>query len=228
MNNDPLMLNDVSKPAFVIILDESFYEMLGRIDAAQWQKLQDLVTQQKKVLWVTASAQYRVTEPTNALITGLLRTVRAENPDSVLATLDVDHGPSERISATVHRVLSHLERAAPDAPVESEFVEREGVIYVSRVLPDHSINKAEKMALENSVEPRTMPFFNDDSCIRLTCPRVGNLDSLCFQEVPAVEMPLEDDHVEIDIHAAGLNFKVSKEGHRSTNVLYTVRRLTGN
>ena len=191
--------------------------MLGGIDAAQWQEFQDLVNQRRKILWVTTSAQHRVTEPTKALITGLLRTVRAENPDLLLATLDVDHGPSGRTTTTIHRVLSHLERTSPDAPVEREFVEREGVIYISRVVPDHSINKAEKAVHENSVEPRMMSFFEHQSCIRLACPRVGNLDSLRFQEVPAVEMPLEEDHVEIDIHAAGLNFKVRKEIVQWTN-----------
>lgn len=43
--------------------------------------------------------------------------------------------------------------------------------------------------------------------IRLQCERVGTTDSLIYSEVAPHELPLDDNKVEVEVYAAGLNYK---------------------
>ena len=200
--------NSVTSDGIILVLDELSSAVLTDIDGDQWQALQHLISLGKKILWVSTGSQFQVTQPHKALINGLARAIRAEDPSLVLATLDVESASHSRTPAAIHDILCSLRSPILKTSIESEFVERNGIIYTSRIIPDKAINKAEKN-ITHGADPQLMSLFEHKSCVRLVCQRPGNLDSLCFHEISAAELPLEDDFVEVDIHAAGLNFKVS-------------------
>jgi hypothetical protein len=91
--------------------------------------------------------------------------------------------------------------------MEYEFVERRGVLYLSRIRPDERINHAEKDE-RTGADLQIKNFHGSETCIRLQCERLGTLDSLRYAEVSDKELPLRDHLVEVEIFAAGLNFKV--------------------
>ena len=202
-------LQDLPPDSVTLVLDELDTAFLPTIRKDQWKRLQNLLHQRLKILWVTSGSQFEVTKPNNALIHGLARTIRAEDPSTKLVTLDVEFAEGGNALRAIDRVLRTMHSPVPKIQVESEFVERRGIIYISRIQVDETLNKTERDE-DNGTDLHMESLHDSKSCIRFRCERLGILDSLQYAHVSATELPLEADHfVEVEIFAAGLNFKVS-------------------
>lgn len=158
---------------------------------------------------MTAGSQYEVSNPQAALFHGLARSARAEDPALILKTLDVESGSSCASAEAIHKVLLSLENLTPRDRSENEYCERHGMIYTSRILPDGPINQAENDSISGAVTQLQL-LHSNQSVIRLQCERVGALESLHFSEV-SMEEPLKEDFLEVEIYAAGVNYKVSSD-----------------
>lgn len=91
---------------------------------------------------------------------------------------------------------------------ENEYCERDGVVYISRFCP----NLDPTMAAGQSRTGRpleNMLLHGNPSTVRMYCERVGAMDSLHFNEVARQPGALGEDELEVEILAAGLNYKVS-------------------
>ena len=190
----------------ILILDDLVSPLLSTIGDGQWAALQTLSTLRNKFLWVTEGSQFEVIKPENAMIHGLVRTIRDEDPNINFTTLDVENSLGEHTISTIHVVLESLQTSAFKKSTDYEFAERRGIIYVSRVFPDYSMNRFTKEE-RHGAELVTKSLHDTDSKIRLICERVGILDSLTFTEVDSKEFYLRENEIEIEIAAAGLNFK---------------------
>ena len=191
-----------------LVIDELYQPIMTDINSNQWSSLHALLGTGAKIVWVTAGSQFRVTNPTGSLIHGLARTVRAEDPTISLTTLDVESSLGPKTSWAIDAVLKSVHNPPPKKRIDSEYVERNGIIYVSRILPDDPVNLAEKED-NDGAEPISMPLHKSPNTIRYRCERVGTLDSLRYTEVSASELHLPANCVEVELYAAGLNFKVS-------------------
>ena len=199
--------DSLKQKGIVLVLDELFSPVLSHIGKEQWLGLKQLMQQGSRILWVTIGAQFRVTHPDNALFHGLVRTLRAEDPSLVLLTLDLESQANPDNASYISSMLDYLKGLQPEIHIDSDFCERDGIIYVSRVLLDIPMNQIEA---DDTYGPESVvqSLHGHPSCIRLRCERVGTLDSLHYTEIPDAEMRLEDTFVEVDLYAAGLNFKV--------------------
>ena len=212
-----LPFHDLEPKSTVLILDEISSPVLADIQGRedQWLGIQRLVNLDCKILWVTSGSQMEVNNPNSALVHGFARVVRAENPSLVLLTLDIEASTSATAPPAIDRLLKETRLAVPKTQVENEFAERSGIIHISRVLPNDSINQAEKS--DNSGgQLQVRDLHESSTCIRLQCERLGTMDSLQFTEVSENELPVPDNFVEIEIYAAGLNFKVSDRNSTTT------------
>ncbi|KAI0416753.1 reducing type I polyketide synthase [Xylaria grammica] len=190
----------------VLILGELQSPVMSNLKQKQWEMLQELVEKECHILWVTAGAQISVNDPDKALIKGLLRTVRRETPFLTLLSLDVESVSGAATVEAVKKILSLLKDTQGQSPVDNEFTERDGIIRISRVLPDVALNKAHEE--DTAGRPLEMtPFQTTRGTIKLRAERVGNLDSLQYSEISVESPPLPDDWVEIEIMASGVNFK---------------------
>lgn len=144
----------------------------------------------------------QVTEPENAMIHGLCRTVRAEDPSVAVTTLDVQNPEGVHTASTISTILDHIQRRGP--LTEHEFVERAGIIHVSRVLPNYAVNEMSEERVHGRVFGE-VKLFDQTSTVRLISERLGTLDALQFNEIG--EIPLGPNRVEVELEAAGLNFK---------------------
>ncbi|KAF4630892.1 hypothetical protein G7Y89_g7242 [Cudoniella acicularis] len=188
----------------VIVLDELSAPVLTTVKDSQWQTLKELTAQDHKILWVTTGSQFQVSKPDNALIHGLARTMRAEDPMLSLITLDLQSSDAKETAPTVSRVLERLTNPELGLLEEKEYVERAGVLHISRVRPDQEVTPIEK---KDDTGLEVMDLHESEACIRLRCERIGTLDSLRWSQVSTRELSLEKDYVEVEIVAAGLNFK---------------------
>ncbi|KJX96875.1 polyketide synthase like protein [Zymoseptoria brevis] len=205
-DGEPPAEGDSSAISLVI---ESGQPILPEISEKDWVGLQGLLASGAPILWITEGSQMRPSHPHKALIHGLRRTAKAEDPLLELITLDVEriNGPN-----TVPAVLDVLQRLRAGklkgTGVDFEFAEREGVVYVPRVVPDTELNTAaaQRGRAGRSIPPTHEPLSSFDARVALHCERLGDLDSLTWQEEDVVET-LPPGTVEVEIMAVSLAFK---------------------
>jgi acyl transferase domain-containing protein/NADPH:quinone reductase-like Zn-dependent oxidoreductase len=193
---------NVPAGAMILVADELWSPILTHISEIQWLCLRRLVTSGCKILWVTRGGQMSVTEPDSALVAGLFRSIRSEDPAAMLMTLDM-HG--HEMPGTFHfvsAVLNQLQVRQAGLETDSEYVERDGILHVHRVIPYSPLNNEIKPWKGENV---LTTLSTNEHITRLITEEVGTLDGLRFVEVSHDN--LADNHVEIDIQAAGLNFK---------------------
>lgn len=186
----------------ILVLDELANPLMTSTTESQWLALQSLFTSDRQILWVTHGSQMHVTHPENAMIHGLCRTVRSEDPMARITTLDVESPEGKPTIPTIDKVLRHITEKTP--LTDHEFVEREGIVYISRVLPNGAVNN---MSHERSHgrDFAEVDLHAHPSTVRLVAERLGTLESLQFNEIG--ELPLASGSVEVELEAAGLNFK---------------------
>lgn len=213
---------DVQANNTVLVLDDLYSPLLPTIHEDQWESLKLLISKGTRILWVTEGSQLDVSNPSKAMIHGLARTIRAEDPSVSLTTLDVESTSGSNTLAAIDSILKSLGRPAPKKHIENEFVERDGVLHVSRVQPDHLINHAEKDDVHGA-DLAVGSLHDAKNCVRLRCDRLGTIDSLCYTEVADTELPVDDNCVEVELAAAGLNFKVRLPSPNLNTRLYYYR-----
>ena len=196
----------ISKPtdgAVVLILDELWNPVLTKADRKQWEAIQTLVSSGSPLLWVTRGAQYPVTNPDNAMINGLFRVARQEDSMAKLTTLDVQSNTSPATNWAIEKVLGLLRR---DASVETEYMERDGILHVPRIMPDAAVNDF-RHAEEEGLEPVVKGLHETEAQVQLRAERLGTLQSLMWCETEVGEATLHAGNVEVEVMAVGVNFK---------------------
>ncbi|KAK2043966.1 hypothetical protein LZ31DRAFT_576120 [Colletotrichum somersetense] len=212
--DNPLAVT-ASNTDVVVVLDELSISLADRLDEQQWEILKHIITKERvPFLWVTGGAHLTVTDPTKAAITGLFRTIRAEE-ELRLVTLDVESPGGDATADAILACLKELRspsgsEAEPEnkstEALESEFVERGGIFRISRLLPDHRLTalQSDQLSLRST---ETADLHAREVPVQLRCERLGNIDTIHFSEVAAEASPLPDQLVEIEVYAARLNYK---------------------
>ncbi|OOF94993.1 hypothetical protein ASPCADRAFT_171425 [Aspergillus carbonarius ITEM 5010] len=136
--------HDVPALSTVLVIDELFAPVLTKLTEEQWLYLHRLIGSGCKILWVTHGAQHTVTEADNALVSGMFRSIRSEDPSATLMTLDVESRDDPHLAATVAYALSQLQCPNPRWGADSEYAERDGVVYIQRVEPFKRLNETTK------------------------------------------------------------------------------------
>lgn len=190
----------------LIVLDELRTPLLVDPKKEYWEGLQVLIKSNRNILWVTRGSQLLINQPDTCMVHGLFRTIRAEHPFCTLLTLDVESSTSDESIRAISSMLQRLLSSSPEFSSESEFAERGGTIYISRIVP----HKPPSQSSSGSLLEKTslVDFHNENQAIGLQCNAVGSLDSLAYVTRPNLDH-VEDSHVEVEIHAVGMNFKVN-------------------
>ncbi|CBF79115.1 hypothetical protein AN7084.2 [Aspergillus nidulans FGSC A4] len=197
-----LPLGEIRKDLIILITDEMFKPVLAEVTQEQWGAIQRILAFGCKIVWVTSGAQKDVVSPLQALVSGLSRVVRAEDPTISFTLLDVESPYSKKSFRAIADVLERVDNGNTSSGLvdeEYEYVERGGIVHVSRVYPDIASGGDGKAVIQN--------LHNHASCVRLTCQAPGFLESLQFTETGPSEAVVPDGFVEVEMHAAGLNYK---------------------
>nr|POE79483.1 fumagillin dodecapentaenoate synthase [Quercus suber] len=193
--------------SIVLILDELSTPILAQVTTEQWDTLKGLVASGKKLLWVTKGAQMSITHPDNALAHGLFRVVRMEDAGAQLTCLDVQSSTSPAGSIAISQILNYMDSDTSKRSVETEFAERDGIIHVHRIIPDDAVNAFRRYEREGA-PTESRRFHANDAAVSLRAERLGTFQELTWCENSTSEVSVEAGRVEVEIHAAGVNFKV--------------------
>lgn len=197
----------------ILLLDSPEAPILAEITESSWNALRSLLRTGRRLLWLTSGSQLSVPSPSNALIHGFARSYRGEDPTLVLKILDLSSfycSHAARSTIIAMKDLRPGTTLSEDvlAASENEYCERDGVIYISRVLLDEPVMEAAAVST-NGNELEDMWFRQNPKTVKLWCERVGAMGSLHFNELPSEPSCLSDGEVEVEVRAAGVNFKVS-------------------
>ena len=196
----------LSKPidgAVVLILDELWNPVLTQADEKQWEAIKGLVSSANPLLWVTKGAQYPATNPDNALVNGLFRVARQEDSMAKLTTLDIQSSTSPATSWAIGKVLELLRRGTS---AETEYMERNGMLHVQRIMPDAAVNDF-RYAEKEGLEPIVKRFHGTEVQVQLRAERLGTLQSLMWCETEVSEASMDAGNIEVEVMAVGVNFK---------------------
>lgn len=200
-----LPCDDIPADSTVLVLDEMFAPMISNLRDNQFEALQQLVAKKCRLLWVTKGGHMNITLPEQSLFNGVARSLHSEDPTVMVACLDLESNTASQSLSTIHTVLKRIRAVDTLEPHDYEFVERGGMLHISRILPDDLVNQSEKDATFGP-EPVLEALHGNPKTARLMSARVGTLDTLGYGEVNDHEV-VEDGFVEVEVHAAAMNFK---------------------
>ncbi|KAI0198971.1 polyketide synthase [Astrocystis sublimbata] len=205
--NQTCSFPDVTSKSVVLVLDELDTPVMTKIGNQQWEGLKALISTGAVILWVTQGAQYQVTNPDTALAHGLFRVVRMEDANAKLVCLDVQSSTAEDTTAgIITELLASLRGEWPKKNIETEFAEREGLLYIHRLVPDLQVNEFKRQEAEGA-EPVPQSLRENPRPVSLRVERLGTFQSLTWNETNTSEVPVQDGRVEVEIMAVGVNFK---------------------
>lgn len=218
----------------IIVLAGLYDEaILVNMDENTWSFLTTLIAKgtksSKPVIWLSRDSQLDCQgsdgKPKNkhgafgAMIAGLSRVLGKEEPELVLATVDIDSStPASDVVSLLHRLVRKL--TVGGSP-EREFAIRHGTVLIQRIVPDtqtftdlHPELKTQDSSdvLATSPSPSAPPLAAGTASEpqwKLVIRQVGLLQTLNFVQVPPHELahPLGPNDVEVDMCAVGVNFK---------------------
>jgi NADPH:quinone reductase-like Zn-dependent oxidoreductase/acyl transferase domain-containing protein/NAD(P)-dependent dehydrogenase (short-subunit alcohol dehydrogenase family) len=188
----------------LVLLDSPTASFLDGIAEGDWDTLKALLKPGRQLLYVTSGSQRLVTAPSNALFHGLARTIRGEDPSIKIKTLDVTSLWDWNAAEAIYSAIGTFSNASEDQ--EMEYCERSGVVSISRLLSDDALIKTDESGRHNN-ELQSKFLHGNPRTVRFRCERIGAMDSLTYYEVSDQPLPLRENCIEIEMHAASLNFK---------------------
>ncbi|KAI5922046.1 hypothetical protein F4810DRAFT_303598 [Camillea tinctor] len=195
----------------LIILDTQIPGILDKLDESSFLSLRSALGKLESILWVTSGAN--CTNPTAAMVTGLSRTLRNEKAGLKFITLDLDPltvADSTKVAEIVSKVFKARFTVRDDLK-DMELVEREGEIKVPRLVEHSELNELLLREMADAAEaPKLEQLYQPLRPLRPLRLQVGTpglLDSLHFVDVPDRSTSLDDDSVEFQVKAIGLNFR---------------------
>ncbi|PYH70348.1 uncharacterized protein BO88DRAFT_487118 [Aspergillus vadensis CBS 113365] len=190
--NLPLPAAVIAPSSVVVIVDEVYSATLNEVTPIQWQAIQHLTASGCKIFWVTSGAQLDVKHPDRSLAYGMSRVIRAEDPCVYFTLLDVEFAVSTGSLEAICRTILSLQQGHQTQ--DHEFVERDGVVHVSRVYPDTQKNADAEQEDAITTTAAALP----------PAQRTQIFTNIPLSSSP---VPLPDDFIEVEMHAAGLNFE---------------------
>ncbi|KAG5915216.1 Type I Iterative PKS [Claviceps capensis] len=190
-----------------ICLDELDYSLISGMTEANFSTLKSLLLDTSSVLWVTLGAYCAALNPDRNLAQGIFRSVRSET-QGALATLDLDPRSQLDVSSKADLVIrafeSYNKSSQDTAPLDFEFHERGGQLFVPRVVMDETLNRHIFHTTQPSVA-YAQKFQQGERRLKMMVGTSGALDSLFWTDDS--ECVLASDEIEICVAYTGINFK---------------------
>ncbi|KUL87368.1 hypothetical protein ZTR_04649 [Talaromyces verruculosus] len=211
--NEDVVSIDIETPyegdTVSVLLPDVCDILAGSIQDGQWEALKERITLSKAALFVTQERTADSTRPDGALISGFLRSLRMEHNEIRLISLEISAtSTAESVTDVIADVLRSpsfdLDAVAGD--VESEYRERDGQLYVPRVVAQRAMSKFIHSALGKS-EPEESSFVGHDRVLTAELAIPGLLETVRWKDDPEAQRPLDPDHIKIRLGAASINFK---------------------
>ena len=178
---------------------------------------QHLARNAASLVAVTSCGTSKGRNPDGALIPGLFRVLQTENPVSQYMSIDIDadnfgvgNDNGKDLARCIVDQESALHQGNPNDdeegnPKDREFSWQDGCMWVSRHVPDagfHSQHGVDSQSMKTEILP-----LNIQGAVRAAFETPGVLNSLCFKSYKELLQPLQQDFIDVEVGAVGLNWR---------------------
>ena len=192
-------------PGSVVITTLELEEpLLANMTDHQMRMVKRLIENASVLLWVTGGALFKAQSPLFALVLGLARTVMLERPTLKMPVIDLD-STTQDLATSARNVLVVLRQATCSASPDLEFRQQDGVLHISRFIPDRVVNQRFRRFKNDELASESLESAGN---CRLNIQDVGQLDTLHFKQQSTVTSELPEAYLEVRVKAIGLNAKV--------------------
>ncbi|KAH7384895.1 hypothetical protein BKA64DRAFT_152726 [Cadophora sp. MPI-SDFR-AT-0126] len=188
-----------------IALLEIDYPLVFNWTNDEFDAFRSLVSLSAGCLWVTKGGHIEAESPLMGPAATLLRTIRSEDPQKLLFSLDLDPNADMDIDATGAAIMHIISQSFDPTSIseETEYAERKGKLLIPRAILNEQISgKIERGSSQRC--PINLPFFDANRPLQLEVGTVGNLETLCFIDDPLPGLALGPHEVEIKVVAVGV------------------------
>ena len=202
----PNLINADLEGRYCIIIDNPDCSYLTTMTPESFDGLKSLL-QTAGVLWITGGRL----SPNAGLVKGLARTIRAELQIKSFVTLAIDNWEASDINM-LDLICKVFKRSFitysqdVEHSIETELAVENGMVCIPRIIQNVEMDRC----LMRETQPDSQflqPFEQKGRPLKLTIANPGFLDTLCFIDDDQAPKELQGHEIEIDIKAAGLNFK---------------------
>ncbi|KAK4446921.1 reducing polyketide synthase rads1 [Podospora aff. communis PSN243] len=192
----------------VVSLLELERPILGSLSEADFEGIRGMILDCERLLWIT-----RGEDPSLKLVDGFARCIRSEMAGIKFQLLHLSSGGRSDIRAgsTGHGagLAARILLQEPADGGDSEFREHDGLPQVSRFYQSAEADEQVRNHLLDSARVASLPTGGDHVPLRLSIGRPGLLNTLQFvpEETGTALAPLDDDEVELEVRASGINFR---------------------
>lgn len=183
-------------------LDDPFFLDVKNEDCIQFKFM---IQSASGLLWITCGRESR---PEFGLVTGLARTIRLEYPNFIFIELALQQNcTTSSIAKHVSRIFKKVSISDPVEQIESEYLERNGVLHVGRIVEANYMNDACQASLAPPKPEMRGLREMADSVVSLSIQTPGLLKTLHFVERKLPRETLSTSEVEVQVQALGITFK---------------------
>ncbi|KAL7940182.1 hypothetical protein V8C42DRAFT_363657 [Trichoderma barbatum] len=182
--------------------------LLAQLTEQQYNDLNHIIATSDGVLWLSGDFQK---DPSQYMITGLIRTVRWERdldaPNLITLAVaeprpDDDQFVKSILSVFKHQFVNNIDEESKNA----EYFLKDNELLTNRLI---DAQKANGFIHSNFAEadPKQGPLGEAGRPIMLDTSSPGSLSALHFATDPVWARPMAENEVEVEIRAVGLNFR---------------------
>jgi hypothetical protein len=206
-------------------------EFLASMDQKGMNLLRTLTDNVSDLIWLTGANILDKPNPNLSIAPGLSRALMLEQPSLRFSIVDlgsIDLATSD-IETTCENVVKGLD-SYHDID-DKEFVQKDGLLYISRFVPDVETNSLFRRRLGpgTSQEPMAKVCLSEVSPARLSIAQAGVTDSIYFQQISEPVTSPPSGFIDVDIKAVSLNAKdvYTIGGHVETRTNTTAIEISG-
>ncbi|KAH8427718.1 uncharacterized protein LDX57_005428 [Aspergillus melleus] len=191
----------------VVTTVETAQPFLSTMDEEHMGLLKVITNRASNVVWVNSCGMLQGKNPDMALVGGLSRSLMLEQPSLSFYTLDMDGKTTPDITAKHIAFILYQSVLSPH--IDYEFVERNGLLYISRFLPDYASNDRFQQTQGKHIKQMELKDAGDCG---LFLQGASQVHSLCFKQSPGLAQ-LKSDNVEVEVIAHAINAQDSQVIH---------------
>lgn len=181
-------------------LDGSFLDHMNEDEFSAFKKIIECSSQ---VFWLHSGSGELAPRPETAMASGFGRAITQEKPGLYFANVEVEN-PSSTAS-TFAKIIKDVFQISDVDHKESDFLEQDGEIRIPRIIEATDIDKyVHRQTARLEQETRDVGA-DPEEALELQFSS-GRLDSLRFVRDPEFFRPLNEDEVEVQVKATGINF----------------------
>ena len=195
------------KDTFCIFLLEIEVPFLTRMNDDHFTALKTMTSFTDGVLWVTQGCGESALRPELGLVTGFGRNMGSEDMNRPFVELALETNTSIAQSADYIVRVFYESLVSKHAQKETEYMQKDGLLCLSRVVKASSLTQSiAKKTVQQECE--IQPFGADlHRALELSIRSPGQLDTLQFKDDEYASVPVASHDIEINVQAAGLEFK---------------------